>query len=69
VTADPTATIVEFKVSYHTKQGAVALTNAYAQAFAEYRKQQTTASRNKLVAGAQDLAWALINSPSFLFNR
>ncbi len=56
VTADPTATIVEFKVSYHTKKGAVALTNAYAQAFAEYRKQQTTASRNKLVAGAQDLA-------------
>ena len=56
VTADPTATIVEFKVSYHTKKGAVALTNAYAQAFAEYRKQQTTASRNKLVARAQDLA-------------
>ena len=38
VTADPTATIVEFKVSYHTKKGAVALTNAYAQAFAEYRQ-------------------------------
>ncbi len=56
VTADPTATIVEFKVSYHTKKGAVALTNAYAQAFAEYRKQQTTASRNKLVDSAQNLA-------------
>ena len=47
VTADPTATIVEFKVSYHTKAGAVALTNAYAQAFAEYRKQQTTAQQKQ----------------------
>ena len=24
---------------------------------------------NKRVIGAQDLAWALINTPSFLFNR
>ncbi|MGH3139015.1 MAG: P-loop NTPase [Gaiellales bacterium] len=56
VTADPTATIVEFKVNYRTKAGAVALANAYAQAFAEYNKQQTTDRVNGLVTDAQKTA-------------
>jgi polysaccharide biosynthesis transport protein len=42
VTADPVATIVSFAVQYHTKAGAVALANAYANAFATYSQQQTT---------------------------
>jgi Mrp family chromosome partitioning ATPase/capsular polysaccharide biosynthesis protein len=56
VTADPNATIVEFKVSYRTKAGAVALTNAYAQAFAEYNKQHQTTQKNDLIAAAQKAA-------------
>ena len=56
VTADPTATIVEFKVNYRTKAGAVALANAYAQAFAEYNKQQTTTRVNDLKTQAEDTA-------------
>ncbi len=56
VTADPTATIVEFKVNYRTKAGAVALANAYAQAFAEYNKEQTTTRVNHLKTQAEDTA-------------
>jgi succinoglycan biosynthesis transport protein ExoP len=48
--------VVEFKVSYHTKQGAVDLTNAYAQAFAEYSKRQQNARVARLVTSAQNLA-------------
>src|SRR5689334_9004000 len=56
VTADPNATIVSFNVSYRTKAGAVALTNAYAQAFAEFSKQQQTKRVNTLITQAQATA-------------
>ena len=35
----------------------------------EQVKQSTELVKNKRLLGVQDLAWALINNPSFLFNR
>ena len=51
ITADPVATVVSFSVSYDTRAGAVALTNAYARAFATYthdeiRRRARTGSRS-----------------------
>jgi Mrp family chromosome partitioning ATPase/capsular polysaccharide biosynthesis protein len=69
VTADPTATIVEFKVNYRTKAGAVALANAYAQAFAEYNKQQTTKRVNDLKAQAEDTAASYHHLATVAYNK
>ena len=53
VTADPVATVVSFSVGYHTKAGAVALTNAYAQAFANYSHQQLQKQTQNRIDHAQ----------------
>jgi capsular exopolysaccharide synthesis family protein len=46
VTPDPTTSIVEFKASYRTRPGAIALTNAYANAFVA----SITATTNKKIS-------------------
>jgi receptor protein-tyrosine kinase len=53
ITADPVATVVSFSVRYHTKAGAVALTNAYATAFANYTKDQVRRQADHRIATAQ----------------
>jgi tyrosine-protein kinase len=54
VTADPVATVVSFAVQYRTHAGAVALANAYAQAFATYSEQQTNNQIDAKIQTNQD---------------
>jgi hypothetical protein len=37
--------------------------------FKQQAEQVKKAMENPRLAGAQDLAWALLNNPAFLFNR
>jgi Mrp family chromosome partitioning ATPase len=59
VTADTSATVVQFQVSYRTKAGAIALTNGYARAFAAYSQQQIHRELQHRIALAQQAYDAL----------
>jgi Mrp family chromosome partitioning ATPase/capsular polysaccharide biosynthesis protein len=61
ITADPVATVVSFSVSYHTKAGAIALTNAYAHAFATYSHEQLQKQIQGRIASAQQQVDDLTN--------
>ncbi len=65
--------IVETESGKRTPEQVAKLTQAYLATDAEYQRLQRDVPAappvDARVLGAQDLTWALINTPSFLFNR
>ena len=72
--ADVAAALAVAKEKRSPEQKA-ALTNYFRAADGRYKDMATTvqqsaeAQKNRRLLGVQDLAWALINNPAFLFNR
>jgi len=69
ITADPVATIVSFSVSYHTRDGAVLLTNSYAHAFANYSHNLVLKQTQHRIATAQAHADDLHNQADHAFQQ
>jgi hypothetical protein len=73
--AEPIATILNTPAAQRTPEQKAELAKHFRSLDPEWQRVSqavaTSAGQkaNKRVVGAQDLAWALMNSPSFLFNR
>ncbi len=65
--------ILAVEPAKRTPQQKIEVTNYYRSKDAEYLRLQAEVGpalgTDKRITGAQDLVWALINNPSFLFNR
>jgi Protein of unknown function (DUF1553)/Protein of unknown function (DUF1549) len=72
---EPLASLIKIPVADRTAEQTAEIRQIFFQSNEEYQRLKRTVAQseseraNPRLAGMQDLCWALINNPSFLFNR